>query len=355
MGLGTRAGGVGVARYLAEQGAEVTVTDLRPPEALGRAAGGSWPGFRSGSFWDATRSRISPRSGTDMIVRNPGVPRRAPLLELARSQGVPIEMEMCLFFRACPAPLIGVTGTKGKTTVSTLHRRIAALGVSRRRWWRETWASPRSTNCLDSRHDVPVVIELSSWQLESLIEHGLSPHIAVLTNISEDHLNPYDGFADYAETKRGIARHQRAGDWLVVNATTRKLAGGSTDRGPGGAVRVTDDRGEDGAWLSGGRVRLSWQGMETHWPMSGAPALRGHHGVPMHWPLCRGNARARGEVRSGRARARGVPRGADRMELVSVIDGVTFVNDTAATAPSPRSPPDALSRVGPHPSDGRRR
>jgi UDP-N-acetylmuramoylalanine--D-glutamate ligase len=58
--------------------------------------------------------------GADLVVRNPGVPRRAPLLELARAHGIPVEMEMSLFFRACPAPIIGVTGTKGKTTVSTL-------------------------------------------------------------------------------------------------------------------------------------------------------------------------------------------------------------------------------------------
>ena len=109
-----------------------------------------------------------------------------------------------------------MTGTKGKTTVATLagellrgtfpdivvagNMGITALGQLRR-----------------LRPDVPIVIELSSWQIESLLEHGLAPHIAVLTLIAEDHLNTYVDFADYAATKRGIARHQRAGDWLVVN------------------------------------------------------------------------------------------------------------------------------------------
>ena len=215
VGLGTRAGGVGVARYLASEGAEVTVTDLRPPEALAEplaALAGLPIRFVLGGHEeeDFTPERA------DLIVRNPGVPRRAPMLELARSHGLPVEMEMSLFFRACPAPIVGITGTKGKTTVSTLTGELLRSAFPDL-----VVAGNMGISALDQlprlHHDVPVVIELSSWQLEALIEHGLSPHVAVLTMIAEDHLNTYDGFADYAATKRGITRHQRAGDWLVVN------------------------------------------------------------------------------------------------------------------------------------------
>ena len=119
IGLGTRAGGLGVARYLTSQGAAVTVTDIRPAEALAEpltALAGLPIRFVLGEHQeqDFTPERA------DLIVRNPGVPRRAPLLELARSHGIPVEMEMSLFFRACPAPIVGITGTKGKTTVSIL-------------------------------------------------------------------------------------------------------------------------------------------------------------------------------------------------------------------------------------------
>ena len=106
-------------------------------------------------------------------MRNPGVPRRAPLLELARSHGIPVEMEMSLFFRACPAPIVGVTGTKGKTTVSTLTGELLAHGISRDHRRPATWVSRRSISLPRLSPDVPIVIELSSWQLEALIEHRL--------------------------------------------------------------------------------------------------------------------------------------------------------------------------------------
>jgi UDP-N-acetylmuramoylalanine--D-glutamate ligase len=269
---------------------------------------------------------------TDVIVRNPGVPRRAPLLELARSHGIPIEMEMSLFFRACPAPIVGITGTKGKTTVSTLTGemlrptfpdRIVAgnMGVS------ALGQLPRL------RSDVPVVIEISSWQLESLIEHGLAPRVAVLTLIAEDHLNTYDGFADYAATKRGIALHQRAGDWLVVNQDDPEVwrAAGET------AATVVPfgegDGGSDGAWLTTEGLLWRWQGVETRWLLPTSPALAGKHGARNALASLAAAMVAGADpesVASGLGAFRGVK---DRMETVAKFEGVTFINDTTATAP----------------------
>ena len=117
MGLGTRAGGVGVARYLAESGAFVTVTDLRTEELLAESmADLSNLEIR----YVLGRHEPDDFTNTDVVIRNPGVRRDNPYLDLARSAGVPIEMEMAIFLRACPAPVIGVTGTKGKTTTSAI-------------------------------------------------------------------------------------------------------------------------------------------------------------------------------------------------------------------------------------------
>ena len=216
MGLGTRAGGVGVARYLAERGAVVTVTDLRSEEALAESLAelADLPiRFVLGRHDEAD---FLP-DGSDLVVRNPGVPRRAPLLATARAAGVPVEMEMSLFLQACPAPVIGITGTKGKTSTASLCAEMLRV-------WDDTTilAGNMGVTALGQisriTPETPVVVELSSWQLESLIEHELSPRIAVLTNISEDHLDHYDGFADYAATKRAIARFQTPGDTFIVNA-----------------------------------------------------------------------------------------------------------------------------------------
>jgi UDP-N-acetylmuramoylalanine--D-glutamate ligase len=320
-----------VARYLVRQGAEVTVTDKRPAEELAEPLAELAELSIRYVLGNHDERDFTP-DGADLVVRNPGVPRRAPLLELARAHGIPIEMEMSLFFRACPAPIIGVTGTKGKTTVSTLTGDLL-----RATYPDVVVAGNMGVSALDQlprlRPDVPVVIELSSWQLESLIEHGLAPRIAVLTMIAEDHLNTYDGFADYAATKRGISRHQRAGDWLVVNRDDPEawLAADAT------AATVFQfgegDHGDDGAWRTEQGLVWRWCGREQRWPLPPTPALAGRHGalnaLAALAAATLAEARAQSVAR-GLARFLGVR---DRMEQIAEIDGVTFINDTTATAP----------------------
>jgi UDP-N-acetylmuramoylalanine--D-glutamate ligase len=345
VGLGTRAGGVGVARYLASEGAEVTVTDLRPPEALAEplaALAGLPIRFILGGH---AEEDFTPERA-DLIVRNPGVPRRASVLELARSHGLPVEMEMSLFFRACPAPIVGITGTKGKTTVSTLTGELLRSAFPDL-----VVAGNMGISALDQlprlHHDVPVVIELSSWQLEALIEHGLSPHVAVLTMIAEDHLNTYDGFADYAATKRGIARHQRSSDWLVVNRDDPEAWRAASETTATIVPFGQSDRDEDGGWLTSDRLVWRWQGMEWRWPLPSSPALAGRHGAQNALAALAAAmlAGAKPEAIADRLESfRGVR---DRMETVAVIDGVTFINDTTATAPiAAVAALDALSRQG---------
>ena len=344
LGLGTRGGGLGVARYLATHGAAVTVTDQRPAKELTNSVA-ELVGLPIRYVLGGHDERDFTPDGADLIVRNPGVPRRAPLLELARAHGMQIEMEMSLFFRACPAPVIGITGTKGKTTVSTL------TGEMLRTVYPDVIvAGNMGISALDQlprlRPDVPVVIELSSWQLESLIEHGLAPHIAVLTMIAEDHLNTYDGFADYAATKCGITRHQGTGDWLVVNRDEPAAWRAATAT----AARVVpfgrDDRGDDGAWRTAQGLVWRWRGVEHWWPSPTSPALLGGHGksnalAALAAAMLAGTSAE--SVAGGLEQFRGVR---DRMERIAEIDGVTFINDTTATAPvAVAAALDALANV----------
>ena len=125
LGLGSHGGGVGVARFLARHGAFVTVTDMKPADALTEsieALDGLPIRFVLGGH-DASDFT---RAGADLVIRNPGVPRNAAMLELARNEGVPVEMELSLLARMIPGPWIGVSGTKGKTTTSTLLRLMLA-------------------------------------------------------------------------------------------------------------------------------------------------------------------------------------------------------------------------------------
>jgi UDP-N-acetylmuramoylalanine--D-glutamate ligase len=330
MGLGTRAGGVGVARYLAESGAIVTVTDLRTEIDLAdpiAALDGLDIRFVLG------RHDPADFSDTDVVVRNPGVRRTNQYLAMAREAGVTIEMEMSIFLRACPAPVIGITGTKGKTTTSALS------GEMLRHWRPETIVAGNmgvsAVSALSSiTPETPVVLELSSWQLEGLDERQIGPRIAVITNISEDHLDTYRDFDEYAETKRSLGRHLSDDANLVLNAEDREVAraagllpvhviwfGAGTLPGPG--VNVEGD-----ALLS------TIPGREGTIRIPENPALRGAH---QHLNAAAATAAAllRGapfdQVAAGLASFGGV---ANRMEIVAEIDGVLYVNDTAATAPA---------------------
>ena len=216
MGLGIHGGGLGVTKWLLRQGATVTVTDLKNAEALA-------PSLQALKDLPVRyvlgEHRAEDIVSTDLIVRSPGVPRESEWLKLARDRGIPIEMEMGLFFAELPRAskqVIGITGTKGKTTTTLMvgailgnanpktiiagNLRISAMELLER---------------IDA--ETTVILELSSWQLEGLEPLRQSPHIAAITNVSPDHLNRYRDFDDYAESKALIFRYQQPDDFLVLN------------------------------------------------------------------------------------------------------------------------------------------
>ena len=330
MGLGTRQGGVGVARYLARAGADVTVTDLRAAADLApalEALAGLPIRYTLGEH------RAEDFDRAYVVVRNPGVPADSPWLTRARAAGARIEMEMSLFFRACPAPIVGITGTKGKTTTATLCAGILRVGRPD-----TVLAGNMGTSALDALPRIgpntPVVLELSSWQLEGMAEHGQSPHVAVLTNVSEDHLTRYPSFATYVEAKRHIGRFQRPGDWFVVNRDD-PLVWSSRHVGHGNAVPFGRDLGgEAGASIEGDRLVWRWDGAEAVLCDTQDLPLRGEHAA-LDAAAAAAAAIVAGatpdDARRGLLAAEPVR---DRQERVATLGGVLYVNDTTATAPA---------------------
>src|SRR5438067_1412320 len=185
MGLGLQGSGMAAARYAAQQGAIVRVTDLKSPEVLApsvRALSGLPIEFVLGEH------RNEDFLWAEMIIRNPGIPLSSPYLRLAMEHGATVEMEIALFFLACPGRIIGITGTRGKTTTTTLIYKIlqnsgapTVLGGN--------VAGVETLSLLPQiSPETLVALELSSWQLEGLAPHRLSPPVAVMTNIYPDHL-----------------------------------------------------------------------------------------------------------------------------------------------------------------------
>ncbi len=214
MGLGLQGSGIAAARYAVQQGAIVRVTDMKSPQVLApsiQALAGLPIEYILGQHRDEDFL------WADLIIRNPGVPRTSRYLLLAQEHGARIEMEIALFFLACPGRIIGVTGTRGKTTTASLLYEILRT-TGKPTLLGGNVAGVETLSLLPHiTEQTDVVLELSSWQLEGLAPHALSPAVAVMTNVYPDHLNTYSGMEEYAEAKANIFRYQNTSGLALFN------------------------------------------------------------------------------------------------------------------------------------------
>jgi UDP-N-acetylmuramoylalanine--D-glutamate ligase len=203
--------GVAVTRFLAQAGAQVTVTDMREEELLSDSLA-----ELADLDIDFELGRHVPYSFlmADLIVVSPGVPMDIKPLNMARAQKrrVVSEVELASWF--IQAPMVAITGTNGKTTTTTLTGEIfRACGF-------DTFVGGNIGNPLielaSSGEQVErVVVELSSFQLEGV--ESFRPHVAVLLNLTEDHLDRYQSFQEYIDAKLRIFENQTADDFAVLN------------------------------------------------------------------------------------------------------------------------------------------
>ena len=207
--VGAARSGVAAAQLLARRGAAVTLTDRKPeiPEAAAlRSAGVALElgGHNATSFERA-----------NLIVISPGVPVDLPEVARARAGGVPVIGELELASRWLQGPIVAITGTKGKSTTTTLvGRMLEAAG--RRVLVGGNIGYPVSAQVEASTKDTVHVIEASSFQLETT--DSFRPWIAALLNFSPDHLDRHPDEASYAAAKQRIFANQQPDDWAVVNA-----------------------------------------------------------------------------------------------------------------------------------------
>ena len=207
--VGAARSGVAAARLLARRGAATTLTDRKPQipeEAELRAAGVRLElgGHVMASF-----------AGASLIVMSPGVPPDLPEVARARAAGVPVIGELELASRWLRGPIVAITGTKGKSTTTTLvGRMLEASG--RRVLVGGNIGYPLSAQVEASTDDTVHVVEASSFQLEAT--QTFRPWIAALLNVSADHLDRHPDLAAYAAAKARIFANQQPRDWAVINA-----------------------------------------------------------------------------------------------------------------------------------------
>lgn len=203
--------GFAVARFLRERGARVTVTDAAPKKRLGE-----YPQKLKQLGIPLEAGVLQPKAleRAERVVISPGVPHTLPPLEAARKRGIPVIGEVELASRFIREPMVAVTGTNGKTTTTELLGRMLA-GCGLKVFVGGNIGLPLIEYVREGKPADCLVVELSSFQLDTI--HRFRPHVAVLLNISPDHLDRYPDFHGYAESKARIFENQKADDIAVLN------------------------------------------------------------------------------------------------------------------------------------------
>ncbi len=357
MGLGLHGGGLGAAKWLLAHGATVTVTDMKEEAALAPTVKAlracekklNAPAHLSTSASPHLRFVLGRHDDldfieTDMVIQNPAVPRENRLLALARSRGIPVESDISIFFALCPFPITAITGTKGKTTTTLLLADICSRHDRRTVVGGNVRISP--LDALDKlaamakrgQSAPPVILELSSWQLEGLEHMKVSPHVALITNLKEDHLNRYVDMDDYARAKELNVMFQTPDDFAVLNAEDARLVGvGGRCRSKVLWFSTKPMTRDDGCFVSAGRAVLRRGDSETVLFRLKDIRMPGAHNVSNALAAaCAAHLMGipPAVIKAGIKGFKGAP---GRLEEVAVKRGVRYFNDTTATTPDASS------------------
>jgi len=316
MGLGLLGRGVGVVKYLVSKGARVTVTDLKTAKELKPSIDeikiflknkkGTYPvKFILG------KHRMENFRNVDMIFKAAGVPLDSPFIAEAKKNSIPIFMDDALFAREVQCKIIGITGTRGKTTTSNLIYEVAKK-TGKRVYFAGNVRGMATLPLLEKvkKNDL-AVLELSSWQLQGWRDLKISPSISVVTNIYPDHQNYYkNSMAKYVHDKEAIFANQTKKDFLVLNKNCpwcKKMA----KKAKGKVV-----------WFSANDVPRGWKlkvlGDHNLENIAAAAAVGEVFGLSI------------AKIKKVVENFRGVP---GRLEFVREVCGIKYYNDTTATMP----------------------
>jgi len=305
MGLGRFGGGVAAARWLAGQGALVTVTDLAGESelagSLAALEGVPIERFRLGGHHEDDFRRA------DLVVVNPAVRPGNSLVEIARQAGARLASELELFLERCPAPVVGVTGSSGKSTTAAMTAAVLRAD-GRRAWLGGNIGRSLLGHLGEISPDDWVVLEMSSFQLYWLGPRAPMPRVAVVTGCTENHLDWHGDWASYVAAKQRILTGQGSGDVAVLNTRDPEVA----------------------TWT--GLVRGRQQALPD---LESLPALRvpgKHNRVDAGLAAGAALAAGCGEASAGRGleEFRGLPM---RLEWFAVVEGRRFYNDSTSTTP----------------------
>ena len=329
--VGAARQGTALARYLAAHGAEVTLNDSRPPSSLVEARE-KLAGMPVG--WVLGEHPVRLLDGADLVCLSGGVPLDLPLIVEARQRGIELSNDSQIFLEATPCLTIGITGSAGKTTTTTMVGRILETG-DRKAWVGGNIGNPLIDVLDEIAADDLAVIELSSFQLDQV---RTSPQIAAVLNLTPNHLDRHGTMEAYTAAKANILKYQTETDTAVLGrddpgalALAARVRGvlatfglAPPDRSPfpGLDVHVQDDV----------VVLQRETGRTTVMPLDEVE-LRGAHNLRNALAACAIAAAAGAGPEQMRAGIRGFRGIEHRLEFVRTWGGADWYNDSIATAP----------------------
>jgi UDP-N-acetylmuramoylalanine--D-glutamate ligase len=227
MGLGLLGRSIAYTKFLAESGAELTVTDLKTKEQLA-------PSLKTLSKYKNIKyvlgkHDIKDFQNSDMVIKSAGVPFDSIYIREAKKNKIPVEMDASLFATLAPEiTIVGVTGTRGKTMTTILAYEILKANEKLLKHKVYVGGNVRGGATLPLLSKIKigdiVVLELDSWQLQGFGEAKISPQVSVFTTFMPDHMNYYKGNKKrYFEDKANIFKYQKKGDIIIVRPDIKKL------------------------------------------------------------------------------------------------------------------------------------
>ena len=323
--------GLALARYLAPQGCHLVLTDRRTEAEFGQARD-SLVGMGS-IEWALGGHPLEILDGADMVFPSGGVSLNLPLLVEAQARGIPLSNDSQVFLEAAPCLVVGITGSAGKTTTTTLVGRMAGAGYKGGRVWVGGNIGDPLIAYLDEMQPQDLaVMELSSFQLEIMT---LSPGIAAVLNITPNHLDRHADMQEYTAAKAHILDFQEAGDVAVLGHEDPGAWGlGGNVRGklysfgltPAPTAQVSAYLKEDAIYLRDGEAEAKVMGRDCI-------RLRGEHNLMNVIAACSISAAAGISVQAMQAGVEGFTGVPHRLEHVRSWGGADWYNDSIATAP----------------------